>query len=337
MNLKRKTNRIESILRVPERVRSGELRLAKYCIYPLGLASDTVNDVVIDRRIALIQQHPESILYLCPLRQNPHPTAAAAWFYCDCIAYEHDIPAIVYPTPSELSEFRYRYIHNGPTKSRPMQIEHLGKKHWTETFIKRPMQAKTITRLFLMDQLLSVFDEARQIRHGPLTFVLFRTHRQHRRVYLDYSNWYGKAAKEISLFSTALRQPDFLAEFLGYYRIIESITQSNGKKWITDALDRLPSQKWNSILLGHDEDQYAPRNLLGAYSRRASIRLRELRKRLGTSDRVAHYLYNVQRCGIAHGRGQIVRGDVSPTYFEVARDTMILKLLARMAIEEKRQ
>jgi hypothetical protein len=320
---------------LPARVRSGELKLAKYEICTFGLASDTVGDVIIDRRIALIQPHPESSLYLCPLSPHAQPTQTEAWFYCDCIAYEHDIPAMVLPTARELSQFKHRYLHSGPTKPRTETIVHVGDEEANETITRRPLPPQVVTRTFLLQQLTSILAETRELRHGPLTYVLFRTYRHKRRTHLPYSATYRSVAKELCLFSTALRQADFLAEFLGYYRVIESATQSNGKKWIAAALQRLPAHKWPRIALGHEEDFGArPRNVIGWYRRRAAQRLRELRRRLGGDEEVARYLYNVNRCGIAHGRGDVVRGEITAEYFDVARDAVILKLLARMAIDE---
>jgi len=50
--------------------------------------------------------------------------------------------------------------------------------------------------------------------------------------------------------------------------------------------------------------------------------------------RPALYFGELNRCGIAHGKA-IVRADITPSYFEVVRDTYVLKLLARLAIDQK--
>lgn len=337
MMRKNHTIEVDPGLLIPPRVASGEIDLAQYTICPCGLASDTVGDVIIDRRIALVQPHPESRLYLCPLCPNPQPTSAEAWFYCDCIAYEHEIPAIVDPTEEEVAKFRYRYLHNGPSKPRECQIVKIGGDGKTETFTQYPIPPEVLTQAFLVNQLLSIFEETREIRHGPLTYVLFRTHRYRRRVHLDYSAWYGSVSKEVSLYSAALRQADFLAEYLGYYRVIESATASNGKRWITDAFERFRSHRFGKVLMGHGEDDhYCPKNILHEYRRRATMRLRELRRTKRTNEDLARYFYNVNRCGIAHGRDAVVRGDIVPSYFDIARDAVILKLLARMAIDDKK-
>lgn len=336
MTTKNNTIDIDPSLLVPSRVSSGEIELAQYTIYPCGLSSDTVGDVIIDRRFALIQPHPDSLLYICPLRPNAQPTTAEAWFYNDCIAYEHEIPAIVAPTKEELSDFKYRYIHSGPSEPRESIIKTLESNATHKKIIRHPIPPESLTHNFLINQLLSILEETRELRHGPMTFVLFRTHRYHRRVHLDYSSLYGAVSKEISLYSAALRQADFLSEYLGYYRVIESVTVSNGKKWIIDALNRLKSHRFGRILLGHENDyNYCPVNIFREYRKRANARLRELRKTM-RNEEIAKYFYNVNRCGIAHGKNSVVKADIVPSYFDIARDSVILKLLARMAIDEKR-
>jgi len=331
--------RVDPALLIPDRVRSGEIQLARYTIHACGMAPDTVGNVIVDRRIALVQPHPESTLYLCPLRENRQPTSAEAWFYSDCIAYEHEVPALVMPTGSEVSAFRHRYLHNGPSKPQECEVLHLGNGPTsTEKLVRRPIPARRLTQAFLMDQLLSILEETREIRHGPLTFVLFRTHRRRRRVHLNYSAIYGSVAKEISLYGAALRQADFLSEYLGYYRVIESATSSNGRHWISGAIGRLHDHRFGRVLIGHEEDlDSPPKNAFGLYRRRAAGRLRQLRRTRSTDEDLARYLYEVNRCGIAHGRDSIVRGEIVPSYFEVGRDAVVLKLLARMAIDEKRE
>lgn len=321
---------------LPPRVSSGEIELAHYTICPCGLASATVGNVIIDRRIALIQPNPESILYLCPLRPNPHPTNAEAWFYNDCISYEHDLPSIVCQSKEQVADYKHRYLHSGPSKPREYQIINLGKDVPPKKFVRHPIPPDALPQTFLVDQLLSILEETRELRHGPNTYVFFRTHRYRRRVYLDYSKLYGSVSKEISLYSAALRQADFLFEYLGYYRVIESATGSNGKRWITDALDRINYHRFRKVLMGHQmDDNYCPKNIILEYHKRAKDRLRQLKKAMQTNVDLARYFYNTNRCGIAHGRGQVIKADITPSYFDIALDTVVLKLLSRMAIDEK--
>lgn len=50
---------------------------------------------------------------------------------------------------------------------------------------------------------------------------------------------------------------------------------------------------------------------------------------------MARYLYEVNRCGIAHGKSGPRLYDFAEDVREVARDVFILKLLARLAIQDE--
>ncbi len=52
---------------------------------------------------------------------------------------------------------------------------------------------------------------------------------------------------------------------------------------------------------------------------------------------IADYFYNENRCGIAHGKTNIKTYDFSYTIEEISADIYILKLLARIAIEDRLQ
>lgn len=320
----------------PPRIKSGEIRFAKHTIWACGLAADTVHDVTVDGKIELIQSHPDSELCLCPRRGHPHPSFSDAWFYCDCIAYEHDLPAVVYPQTSELRRLRYRYIHSGPRKPKPLVICSVdtGEATVVEPLKKRkPLRAEE----FYVKHLLAILDELRAMRHGPLSYVLFRHYKEWDPVDLPYTSQYGPTAEGIHLYAGALRQTDALAEYLFYYRVIEQMTGIQGRScrdWIEQALGSLHSHDFGFIPIGHERcPEEPPRNLLSEYHRRALLRLRQLLRKHNTLRGVVDYLYYTNRCGIAHGRA-FIRSDISPNYFEVVRDTYVLKLLARMAIDE---
>ena len=308
-----------------------------YKIMPFGLESDTVGDVVIDDQFKLAHQHPDSMLCLIPRNKGFHLTSSEAWFYNDCIAYEHDIPAIVWPTDRELKDFGYRYAHSGPSQEYDEDIIHVGKRTKIEKVARKPIHPKKVFRAFFMEHLCSILAETREMRHGPLTHVLFSYPRRST-VEIGYTTKYGKVSKEIGLFSAALRQADFLSEYLGYYRVIESVSKLNGKKWISERLNKIQSHDFGKIMIQHSESMhyFSPRNILGIYKRRALSRWKQLKEKYPTPDDIAKHLYNTVRCGIAHGKDDdVLRGDIASPYFDVAKDTVLVKLLARMAIEEK--
>jgi len=311
--------------------RSRGIRLAKYSLYPFGLGSNTVGDVTLDGAVALVQSHSSVELYLCPLAGKPQPSESVAWYYADCIAFEHDIPVIVLPTRGDFERFGYRYAFSG-TSPRQQFIVHHPTRRTTKRTIPA-VSAKGAVKDFYTDQLCSILEEVRGLRHGPLTFVFFRHRGIDTTIDLPYSVKYGKAAQEIHLYAVALRQADALGEFLCYYRVIESATDSNGKTWVATAPDRLRSRDFGQILIAH-ELVPRTRNLIAIWRRRALHRLSSLRKEHGSPIEIAKYLYRTNRCGIAHGR-DIIRADITPSYFTVVRDTYVLKLLARLAIDQR--
>jgi hypothetical protein len=75
-------------------------------------------------------------------------------------------------------------------------------------------------------------------------------------------------------------------------------------------------------------------NLFSVYRRRAKSRINLLSKKLSTGD-IAEYFYNVLRCGIAHGRTDVIDYDYGFNIVEVSQDLIVLKLLARIAVEQK--
>lgn len=319
---------------LPEAVRLGYMRLARYLICACGLASDTVGDVEIDGRIAVVQPHPDSSLYLCPLGSRPHPTYTEALFYSDCISYENETPSVVYPTRKEISSFPFLYAYNGPSKPKAIMQTDFPSGRQTK-YLRKPIDPRKLVMQTYVDSVINVLELTRELKHGPLTYILFRTFGRQDKVDLKYSVTYGRVAKELSLYSSALKQPDLLSEYLSYYRIIEAVSQSNGKDWVEYHLDRLSTHQFGQVAIRHDFDEYQdpPKNLLSIYKRRALIRYRQLRGRLGGNRAIAKYLYGVNRCGIAHGKGSILKAEMLPSYFEVGKDALILKMLSRIAID----
>jgi len=327
--------KIEEELLIPAAVRAGVMKLAKHIICASGIADTSVGDVTIDGKIALIQPHPESDLYLCPLTPNPHPSYAKAWFYSDCISFEHEVPSIVYPQNSEFNAFKYSFVHSGPTKTQEHTIYHADDGA-TDKFIQAPPKPAEVSKRYYMNQLLMMLDMVRELRYGPLTYILFRNYDKVEETDIPYTKIYKNVEKELSLYAAALRQGDFLSEYLGYYRVLESVTNTNGKEWIAMALPRLKHHNFGKVAIGHELDHNGPpKNILSVFRRRALFRYRSLQNRFHNDKAIAHYLYNVNRCGIAHGRKSVVKGHIIPTYFEVGRDALLLKLLAKMAIHDK--
>jgi hypothetical protein len=333
--------------RVPERIKSGEIKFAKHTIIAFGLASDTIYDVTIDGKIELNQSHPHPEIFLNPRRKVPHPSYSKAWFYADCLAYDHDIPTILLPGKSEVKRSGYRYIHPGPRKIVRAEVFSLlsGDREKTSIVNRRiapekvnnPISPGEVTELNYVNQIVTIFNEIRELKHGPNTYILFRHYNNDSEIDLPYWRKYKQAAKEVHIYATALRHADTLSEYLWYYRIIESIAKNNGKRWIEKTLGKLSNHDFGFIPIQHaygPDTQEPPINLLKEYQKRAKRRLNRLIKLKGNYSKISEYLYNVNRCGIAHGT-EIIKGDLTARYFELVKDTYILKMLSRIAIDEQ--
>ncbi len=317
-----------------------DLRLAKYSIWASGLEGFS-GLAWITEQLALVQEHADPFFHLCPTRGAEQPSESETWFYANCLAYEHEAPTLVLPTGRTLARFRYRYVHSGPSKPTEYSLVHIDDGPTRiEKLVRPPFRPERVARAFLVDQLLVILDEIRQLKHGPGTCVLFRGGLHDDVLDLPYITQYGRVRKELSLYAAALRQADFLAECLWYCRVIESIIRSSGEDkwttWVTGALGRVSQYDFGHIKIVHEYDPRGTyKDVLAVYRRRALKRLNHLRRLHGDDDKVATYLYKTIRCGIAHGVRRAKRGEIDRNYFETVRDTVLLKMLARLAIDEK--
>lgn len=283
----------------------------KYFIEIVGMASNCINDVTLDSKYALIQippTHSHSLAITPPIGTN-HPTFEKFVFYTNCLAYEHDLPAFICPVKRKaliqpIEKGRNEYINDSFFDSFGMACEAI-----------------------------------KSIRLGPLGYVYFRWPGFEREIDLLYTKKYSKVKKELSLYSTALRQIDPLSEFLDYYRVIERISGADGKDWILNNLSRLKSYNFGFLKFG---SVVSPRirkysrsiNAFSVYRRRALARLRKLTRQFA-GNRVAEYFYVGNRCGIAHGKRNIKEYDFGYNIEMISKDNYILKLLCRMGIEDK--
>ena len=280
----------------------------KYMIDMPTLAADTVGRVTIDAKYALIQMHirPYSLCVSPPIGQEL-PSFGDLIFYTHCLAYEHDLPAHLYPT-------------DGQALVDPVVKER-------REFVDVEYYAS----------IASIYEGIQSIRLGSVAWTEFRWSGLYKDVNLEYTRKYSAPRKEIGLYSSAIRQADPLSEFLFYYRVIESISHGNGKDWTDKNLPKLKNHNFGFLHIGHDhESDYGHRrrvNLFSVYRRRALSRLCELDRKIGRSS-VSRYLYNDNRCAIAHGVSTVKEYDFGDSIAEVARDICIIKLLARTAIDE---
>ncbi|MBO8132214.1 MAG: hypothetical protein H0Z29_12035 [Candidatus Marinimicrobia bacterium] len=283
---------------------------AKFVIAVVGLANDSFFDVTIDNKIAISQQHTRYDLCLYPFKNQKHPSLEQTLFYANCISFELDLPTFVYCSN------RYS-INYSP-------IFGLGK------YKKRNLQKFIYDYIAILEYTVSL-----KLGYGT---VHFYGEGKFDPINLDYTQQYSKVAKELLLYGTALRQPDFLSEFLEYSKVIESCLNTyKSKKWkdfVVSNIDKIEAFDFGYIKIT-DIEGGPSKNLMQLYKRKAVSRLKYLRKKFGTNERIADYLYHINRCGVAHGI-KVKKQDFSRDYFTIIKDNYIMKLLARIAILYKK-
>jgi hypothetical protein len=283
-----------------------------YILEAIGLAADSVFGVVVDDKVAFEQIHPSHSIALLPVTDNVVIDYSDALFYADCFAYEHEIPVLPLP------------------KRRRIPISFLIDK-----------QGLKIDQNTYFHALSMALESVNAMRLGPLAYVEFRhdnsrylSHPDEPALCLNYQRKYSITMQEIHLYSMALRQIDPFSEFLCLYRVIESASQSNGVDWIQQNLPRVESAKFGMLAAGGENYKSRRKiNLFTVLKRFAVSHLRKLRKSMSYSD-IAKRIYHVNRCGIAHGR-KIRWVDFAVDFNEVYLDSFILRILARLAIEDK--
>jgi hypothetical protein len=282
-----------------------------YFIDMVGMASDCVGSVTIDNKYALIQVHPTYSIAVVPPIGTNHPTFEEVVFYTNCLTYEHDLPAFISPA----------------VRKRKALVQPIEKG-----------QTRYISNSYF-DSIGMACEAINSIRLGPLGYVWFKWPGFDKEVDLPYSKKYLGVTKEISLYSAAIRQLDPLSEFLNYYRVIESVSGSDGKSWISKNLPKLKSYDFGFLEFGTDAPFARARkrrriNVFSVYRRRALARLKKLKDNLPRRD-ITEYFYNENRCGIAHGRSNVKIYDFKYNVENISKDCYILKLLSRIAIADK--
>ncbi|MDG4474924.1 methylamine utilization protein MauJ [Thiovibrio frasassiensis] len=256
-------------------------------------------------------EHPPSPLFICTI-DGTKPNLNDIVFYNDCLAYLHDVPFI----------FRSaKQSKNSPHKP-----------------IKPIKKNKYITKdtSYYDTNIQNVFDAITDIKfNGNILFLWEESYLK--AVNINLHSKYRSVLKEIQLYSMALKQVDPLTEFLCYYRVIESVSGNNGKTWIRNNLGDSIQFDYGFVEIIESYTLNPPsrrRNLFTAYKTRARRRIAHLNSSLGTTP-IEKYLYNEIRCGVAHGKDNVVTYDYDTNLKEISKDIFIIKLLARYAIEKK--
>ena len=284
-------------------------RKPKYYIQLAGLRGDSIPDVVLDNSYLLRQIHPYNTIYILPIKNYKHPSFNELVFYTNFLAYQYDLPAFFSTVD--------RRIKRAPI---------------TPIFkAKNPVEYPDY--YFYNKSLELAFSAIAEIRFGSGEIFFGGDDFINKEVINLNTNKIRNVSKEISLYSMALNQLDPLSEYLNYYRVIESVSRSNGKTWIKNNIEKIYSYTFGKLLI-KDWINRKTKNLWTIYKRKAVIRLNQLKQSKNYDD-IARYLYNYNRCGIAHGKDNIITQSNSINLSEVIKDMYLLKLLARIAIDDK--
>jgi hypothetical protein len=279
----------------------------EYYIDMPGLSSDCIGCVEIDDKYALIQVHPDNSLVVTPPVSKSLPRFTDLVFYANCLSYDHDLPSFISP------------VHPKALR-KPIEKGH----------------SKYINQSYY-DNIGMAFEAIKAIRLGPLAYVNFRWPGFKKNIKINYTEKYSKVSQEVSLYATALKQIDPLSEFLNFYRVIERVSGGNGKDWILANISKLNNYDFGFLSFGVDGFSKRPKrktNLFSMYRKHALSRIVNLRSRL-VDQCIAKYFYNEMRCGIAHSKINVKDYDFNLNIMEVAKDNFVLRLLARIALEEQ--
>lgn len=133
----------------------------------------------------------------------------------------------------------------------------------------------------------------------------------------------------LSLYTAAIRQVDFLSEYLGLYRVLEWPGKDNGKKFTEANLHELRDYDFGSLRMADLNQTEEPIDVFDTLRERALGRVEAL---LTADIGVPAHLYAL-RNGLAHGKQDLILNDLGPSVDAVAADLPVVKLLARMAVE----
>jgi hypothetical protein len=240
------------------------------------------------------------------------PTFKELIFYTDCISYTHDVPGFFY---------------------QPVQKQNKSIITPIVTIPKYENFSEERSYNLALEQIYSLIVDIKI--NAKVCFIWNKAY--FKTINIPLTLMFYKVSEEINMYSMALKQLDPLTEFLCYYRIIERITGDNGKQWIRNNLSRLNKYHFGFLevvdLIKHRK-RNRRKNLFSFYRRRSINRILKLRRTLPKEISIEKHLYNDIRCSIAHGK-DIIKYDYKNNLKEVFLDIYIVKLLSRIAIEDK--
>ncbi len=281
----------------------------KYFLDFPGIYYDSDLIALIDNKYKIyLKVHPPTPIMII----DSIPTFEELIFYTDCIAYVHDIPGFFY---------------------QPVQKQN---KPIINPIIKIPKYNNFSEEKCYNLALEQIYSSIVDIKMNAE--VCFKWNKAYfETINIPLTLMFYKVAEEINMYSIALKQLDPLTEFLCYYRIIERISGDNGKQWKRNNLPRLNKYDFGFLEVVDSikhRRQNRRKNLFSFYRRRSMNRILKLRRILPQKISIEEHLYNDTRCAIAHGK-DFIKYDYKNNLKEVSLDAYIVKLLSRIAIEDK--
>ncbi|MGX1548294.1 hypothetical protein [Streptomyces adustus] len=181
------------------------------------------------------------------------------------------------------------------------------------------------------DILDSVAEQAHAVRYTDLLRLQYLTHGD---PLADFNRRFASSTETLAPCVMAIRHVDLLAEYMGLYRVLEAPRGSNGMDFITDHLNALEGYDFGKLMTvpaflpEHAEE---PVEAFSVLKERALGRVEALTT---AGIDIARHLYAI-RNGLAHGKQDLILNNLGNAVDAVAADLPLLKLLARMAVEQR--
>jgi hypothetical protein len=253
------------------------------------------------------------LLGIEPLRDcDPPATLEDARWLADALAYDHDAPVGI--TPAWAGEMPDRHPID-PAAAPPSAPIGADADAWTTSAYWDDLNASYGAAAALR------FADSYVLRYGdgaapPAT---------------DFTARFQGREELVGLYAMAARQADLLTEYLCLYRILEAADGTNGTVYAASRLADVGTADFGELPVIVSSLTGANVNAFDVYRARAQEELLRLAN-AGVPD-VPRYLYEI-RNSLAHGKHDILTPADSTRFVDAARALPVVKLLARLAVEQ---
>jgi hypothetical protein len=258
-------------------------------------------------RMCFRQPAYSSVAILPPAGGAPATLADARWL-ADACAFDHDAPVGV--APAWDGDRPRDPAARAPVEPVVPLPSHMA--HWYWDTLGQAYSAIVDNR-FNDSQVLRYNEE----EPGPST---------------DFSTRFAAREERVSLYAMATRQADVLSEYLCLYRVLETVYGDNGRRFSTEQLARLRDYDFGTLRVVANRTQNLADcpNVFEVYRVRA---LHALDQYELPDEAVAKRLCDV-RNALAHGKHHALTNPHGQGFDEAVASLPIVKLLARIAVED---